>query len=795
MKKFVCVFLLIVSLFSFGQKNLDKDQLGQIIQEINQDSIESYMRQLEAFGTRYTFAENRKEVALWIKQKFESFGYEDVFLDSLLAVSINSGEEKMIYNVICRSNNVYNSGDYGMIGAHHDATTYNHSTVMDTAPGADDNASGTAGVLEIARVFKQNYDAVLPLHFATWTGEETGILGSESYVERYKLMDSLPLFYINLDMIANQTSSTPQMNYYYDDIFSYTYTYIEKYTDIVIHHKTAAAGDNWPFEEEGIPIVYFQEFDFSEQYHQTNDIVDSCEMPFAHKMVQGAFAVTWNMCGAYPVSEFTGVSLAGNGTDFTVRWAPVDNVAYYQIKVYQDEQLLLSENTVEDTLHITEMPLNSKVKVTLQKTTNDSVRGFIHEKIIELNDQPGVFEMSANMDLNNIHMEWSGEVHEDLTEMILQRRANDTSAWETIESLGVSSVEYEITNHPTGLWEYALLVKDTDGNETRSETCMVYATETKDDIMVVSGNLGGYANPSNADVLEFYENILPQDNYYLFSAITEKQYLPIMQNMKVVIWNTFSSNYSRFYENLDLIQSYIENGGKMVFFGKNPQLHIEPGHPEGEPFDAESWVYNLGITNVLENDGAQLKQISHSSGINANVDPDKILANFEGLLPNVDVLVPNANASVVLTYQSNTETSPDNNFDNEPIAIKYKNGNSIFLICGVPLYYFDTTQSGALLDLILNEEMIVGNVQVHDIKSQLEIYPNPAKRSFFIKNTTGERITGPLSLMDMSGRLMNRINIDIEAGDAVEVSPNLPSGIYFLSNDQLSIKQKLIIQY
>jgi hypothetical protein len=84
-----------------------------------------------------------------------------------------------------------------IFGAHHD-TVYN-------GPGAIDDTSGTASVLELARQFGIMFgDLGTPKHtikFCTWGGEEEGLHGSKAWVEKYQktLADNL-IIYINLDM-------------------------------------------------------------------------------------------------------------------------------------------------------------------------------------------------------------------------------------------------------------------------------------------------------------------------------------------------------------------------------------------------------------------------------------------------------------------------------------------------------------------------------------------------------------------------------------------------------------------
>jgi len=89
MKKYIILITLLTAFIGQTQikaqtnRNLSTDSLiNSFIAQINADSLQSYMQDLENFGTRFLLANNRRDVALWIKDKFISFGYSDVRLDS-----------------------------------------------------------------------------------------------------------------------------------------------------------------------------------------------------------------------------------------------------------------------------------------------------------------------------------------------------------------------------------------------------------------------------------------------------------------------------------------------------------------------------------------------------------------------------------------------------------------------------------------------------------------------------------------------------------------------------------------
>ena len=70
---------------------------------------------------------------------------------------------------------------------------------MTGAPGADDNASGTAAVLEAARVLKE-FVPEKDVWFALWDGEEAGLRGSRAFTQFSSDVDRV-VAVINLDMI------------------------------------------------------------------------------------------------------------------------------------------------------------------------------------------------------------------------------------------------------------------------------------------------------------------------------------------------------------------------------------------------------------------------------------------------------------------------------------------------------------------------------------------------------------------------------------------------------------------
>lgn len=108
--------------------------------------------------------------------------------------------------------------EYIAVGAHMDHLGHGerHSMGGSAArglvhPGADDNASGTAMVMELARHFKA-HPAPRPIVFLHFGGEEEGLLGSAEWIKRPALPLASVKFMVNLDMVGRLDPVNPTLN-------------------------------------------------------------------------------------------------------------------------------------------------------------------------------------------------------------------------------------------------------------------------------------------------------------------------------------------------------------------------------------------------------------------------------------------------------------------------------------------------------------------------------------------------------------------------------------------------------
>jgi aminopeptidase YwaD len=183
-----------------------------------------------------------------------------------------------------------------IIGAHHDHLGWggqgSGSTRQDTIaihPGADDNASGTAGLLELAQYFAAHRDRLKrSLLFTSFTGEELGLLGSAHYVKSPTVPLERTVTMINMDMIGRLNNRK---------LIVYGVGTAPGFDSLVRAHdkdslfvlKTIKDGfgpsDQSSFYSKKIPVFHFFT-DLHSDYHSPADTYDRLNYPGMQQVVQ-----------------------------------------------------------------------------------------------------------------------------------------------------------------------------------------------------------------------------------------------------------------------------------------------------------------------------------------------------------------------------------------------------------------------------------------------------------------------------------------------------------------------------
>jgi hypothetical protein len=174
-------------------------QIEKIVNEISSANIEAIMRKLVGFGTRHTLSDPDHPTRgigaarRWIKEEMDRYARESggrlvVAEDEFIQPPGNRvpREVKLVNIVATLPGSQPEAKDrIYVVSGHYDSICSPGSDATCDAPGASDDASGTAAVMEMARVMsKYQFDATLI--FMTVPGEEQGLLGAAHWAEEAK---------------------------------------------------------------------------------------------------------------------------------------------------------------------------------------------------------------------------------------------------------------------------------------------------------------------------------------------------------------------------------------------------------------------------------------------------------------------------------------------------------------------------------------------------------------------------------------------------------------------------------
>jgi len=213
-----------------------------------------------------------------IKKRF--LNDELSFVDYNLEVLI--GDKKRIgHNVIGYINN--GAANTIILGAHYDHLGYgedHNSLYTGSAPmihnGADDNASGSAALIELSKQLKNSNLKNNNYIFIAFSGEELGLFGSKYYTEHPTVDLSNTNYMINMDMIGRLNDSTHGFTiggYGTSPVWGQELSPTDKYFKINFDSSGTGPSDHTSFYRKDIPVLFFFTGAHSD-YHKPSDDAD-----------------------------------------------------------------------------------------------------------------------------------------------------------------------------------------------------------------------------------------------------------------------------------------------------------------------------------------------------------------------------------------------------------------------------------------------------------------------------------------------------------------------------------------
>lgn len=210
------------------------------------------------------------------------------------------------FNVIGIKQGLVRPQEFYLVGAHYDSTS---GKPCQNAPGANDNASGAAGVMELARVFSQlNTEA--SIIFVAFSGEEQGMLGSKKYmktlvnsgmaadIKAFIILDMISYYTYTRGVLIEGSDKTVQQSEAISRLVSYGTTY----TNLTLETSTDYGdSDHVPFLNKGMAGALLIESDWSyyDHYHTIKDLMTYQKIGYGLEVVKLAAAMLAQEAAVY----------------------------------------------------------------------------------------------------------------------------------------------------------------------------------------------------------------------------------------------------------------------------------------------------------------------------------------------------------------------------------------------------------------------------------------------------------------------------------------------------------------
>ncbi|HYM93787.1 MAG TPA: M20/M25/M40 family metallo-hydrolase, partial [Chitinophagaceae bacterium] len=240
--------------------------------------------------------------AVYVTREAAKKYFNDLTASLDIKLKIDIGEKKRIgHNVIGYIDN--SAPTTVILGAHFDHLGYGEDggTRLTTGEhlifnGADDNASGTAALIELARMLKSSKDKKNNYLFIAFSGEELGLFGSKYFTEHPTIDLKNVDYMINMDMVGRLNDSTHVITIggygtspEWSDVFA---SLVKKKTEFVFKYDSSGTGpsDHTSFYRKDIPVLFYFT-GLHADYHKPTDDFDKINYTGELKVIKNIYSV------------------------------------------------------------------------------------------------------------------------------------------------------------------------------------------------------------------------------------------------------------------------------------------------------------------------------------------------------------------------------------------------------------------------------------------------------------------------------------------------------------------------
>jgi len=667
-------------------------EVDSLMALVSVDSVESYIQRMEDYRTRYTCTDSFWTSGDWIASKFQDWGYSDiqfeefdttVWCTSRNVIAVKEGE---VYPDRCI-----------VVGGHYDSVVYDGGDANVYAPGADDNATGTAMAMECARVLADT-PFRKTVRFIAFGAEEQGLVGAWVHaISSFLRGDNIELM-MNADMIGNVDDSYLNFNVRCNE-GGYAYGRVmaelaEAYTDaipqVIVGHF--GGSDHYPFDQIGYRTTYTDEGDFSPNWHRQTDTIDNIDIAYTTDIIRANLGLLFLAQQVpVPVTGLMGYN-SGDGHTVYLEWDPSPDIDVIGYEVYvgtSEDGLAIYDTAYAAADTVYNLTEEQDYYFGIASLTADGGRSFIEEfvQVTPRSIPQSPSSLSVSPIWEGIRVDWEAQPDMDFDFYQVYRKEGANGVYQphgqsTNDSFTDNNLQsnvyyfYKVTQVDTTGLESDYSPEDY-GKMISLDSGILLVDETRD-----TG--GGQGSPTDAEQDSFYQFI--SEGYTVeFYDVAHDGMLRIndIGGYSTIAWldDDATSNYLADVD--PVLADYLDFGGNLLFAG----WRSFADYNMNRPYDFNTGTFPRDYLDILRINSTNLPDFQAADGIDlwpsAMVDSMHVIPQWHGLLIGIDVMTLGDAANAIYTYDS---ASGDTLFQGKPVGLTVDNGEYRAVYLTFPLY-------------------------------------------------------------------------------------------------------------
>jgi len=844
----------------FSPATLDPS-ITSLAAQIDADSLQVYIGTLQAFFTRHTTSDTVSTTTgigaarRWVHDKFAEFGAGVSYHTFTTTIS---GVNQEYRNVVAEiPGTVSGAGErIYVLGAHLDSRNTDVNDPLNFAPGADDNGSGIACLLECARVAAMT-TWPMTLRFVAFTGEEQGLVGSDFYARDAAALDEPIAAMIANDTMASiigaanpdtvmmtdttmcrafalgpEGSPERQLQRYLKGMGD-VYVPIQDIVLIPAEDRPARGSDHQSFTAAGYTAIRFMEYleEVDRQHSADGDTLGAhLSMSYLRRQAQVDLATLGNLALSPATPTGLTVGDVGDSSGFRLIWPATNtepDLAGYLVTM-RAPGALDYETVVDVGLaneYVVAPPPADSVWFGLSVRDSTDHRAQIGGEVLGvLSSTPNApLALAATSMPASIRLDWNANAEADLLGYNVYRSTSSGSGYAAITGSPVAGTTFDdVTAAPQTYYYYVVTAVDTTAHES------AFSNEDYGRLATLDGGIL-FVDETKAGANAWFPTDALADSAYAaqMGAIPHDYWevddsgIPRLADLgmySTVLW--IGDDYNTSFNGIDFVsqrlsegeaalEDYLGLGGNVMLAGWLAAQGL--AYPATYPLDlgAGDFLYDHFGVDAIDWKGAAAftGAVGQAFLPDVSLEPTRLRSNWNGKLTRVEYLTAvRPGAAVGYLFDS---ADPDSVYHLQPCATFQDHGNHRTAYWGFPLYHLTDASAHAALTAVLTYFGELGGTAapVSERPARLSLgqsRPNPARGGADITFTVpGGRAGTQLVVYDLAGRRVRRL-VDgvLDPGPHVvswdgrnEEGRHVAAGVYFYRLERAGAKltRKLVL--